>query len=239
MRETDIINVRKLAKGMLNLPLEAVGEGLFLFVSHPFTNTCMISYKDGDHIVFGNLLEDKEAYQKWHDDIEEMIEKADLQRIFFMLDKRYLLTFLKFSEKYLSKEDFSSFLADSWVRAENPNKDLNVNHSTLIRWFRGAKKDSLMDEEEFAVYNELPDEITVYRGVGIGRSEKGLSWTQDRDTAEWFAHRFDRGGQEGYLLEGTIRKEDVLAYFNGRNEEEVVLDYRKVVLSENHEAERI
>ena len=44
---------------------------------------------------------------------------------------------------------------------------------------------------------------------------------RDRDTAEWFAHRF---GEEGTVYEAQISKEHILAFFNGRNESEVVVD---------------
>ena len=48
-----------------------------------------------------------------------------------------------------------------------------------------------------------------------------LSWTLDRETAEWFAHRF---GEEGTVYEAQIPKKYILAFFNGRNESEVVVD---------------
>lgn len=50
---------------------------------------------------------------------------------------------------------------------------------------------------------------------------KALSWTLDRETAEWFAHRF---GEEGTVYEAQIPKKYILAFFNGRNESEVVVD---------------
>ena len=80
-----------------------------------------------------------------------------------------------------------------------------------------------MDEEEYAVYQSLEDPVTVYRGVTSynAKNIKALSWTLDRDTAEWFAHRF---GEEGTVYEAQISKEHILAFFNGRNESEVVVD---------------
>lgn len=62
-----------------------------------------------------------------------------------------------------------------------------------------------------------------YRGVTSynAKNIKALSWTLDRDTAEWFAYRF---GEEGTVYEAQIQKEHILAFFNGRNESEVVVD---------------
>ena len=80
-----------------------------------------------------------------------------------------------------------------------------------------------MNQEERAAYKSLEDIVTVYRGVTSYnvKNVKALSWTLDRDTAEWFAHRF---GEEGTVYEAQIPKEHILAYFNGRNESEVVVD---------------
>lgn len=80
-----------------------------------------------------------------------------------------------------------------------------------------------MDEEEQQVYDSLEDAVTVFRGVTPynRRNIKVLSWTLDRRTAEWFAHRF---GEEGTVYEAKIRKEHIHAYFNGRNESEVIVD---------------
>ena len=50
-----------------------------------------------------------------------------------------------------------------------------------------------------------------------------MSWTLDRKTADWFAHRF---GEEGTVYEAQIRKEHILALFTGRNESEVIVDPR-------------
>ena len=75
----------------------------------------------------------------------------------------------------------------------------------------------------------LPDEFPVYQGFQ-GRRDKGIAWTTDREKAVWFANRFavlDRFG-EPKLLTGVTLKKDVLGYFTGRGESEVVIDPAKV-----------
>ena len=80
-----------------------------------------------------------------------------------------------------------------------------------------------MDKEELQVYEELPDLVTVYRGVTPYNAKrvKGLSWTLDRDTAEWFAHRYRSHGQ---VYQAQIEKAHIHAIFLGRNEAEVIGD---------------
>lgn len=53
------------------------------------------------------------------------------------------------------------------------------------------------------------------------KNVKALSWTLDRDTAEWFAHRF---GESGTVYEAQIQKKHIYAFFSGRNESEVIVD---------------
>jgi hypothetical protein len=49
----------------------------------------------------------------------------------------------------------------------------------------------------------------------------GLSWTTDREKAVWFARRFP--GPEPRVLTGRTRRGNVIAYFAGRQEAEVIV----------------
>ena len=89
--------------------------------------------------------------------------------------------------------------------------------------FKKADPAVLMDEEEYELFKELDDTVTVYRGVTSynAKNIKALSWTLDRDTAEYFAHRF---GEDGTVYEAQIDKKHIYALFTGRNESEVIVD---------------
>ena len=93
-----------------------------------------------------------------------------------------------------------------------------------IKWFKEADKSILMDEGEIQIYHSIPDTITLYRGVSVGRKLYGLSWTNDKDVALWFKDRFDRTKTKGSLLMVEAKKENILASFGSRNEHEYVLD---------------
>ena len=80
-----------------------------------------------------------------------------------------------------------------------------------------------MDKEERAELAAMPDEITVYRGVGHKDAQDGMSWTTDLDKARWFAQRFaGHNGRQPHVVEGVIAKSQVLAYLTGRGESEIV-----------------
>ena len=53
--------------------------------------------------------------------------------------------------------------------------------------------------------------------------------------AEWFASRFENDGE---IIERKIYKSEVIAYFNDRDEEEIVLDIKKVLKREKNEKQQ-
>ncbi len=75
---------------------------------------------------------------------------------------------------------------------------------------------------------QVPAEpMKVYRGSTWGR-RRGMSWTEDRARAEWFAARWNaRETGAGLVFETTVQPEAVLALIGiegGRDEAEVVVD---------------
>jgi hypothetical protein len=85
-----------------------------------------------------------------------------------------------------------------------------------------------MDQAEQNDLAKLPEPLPIFRGYALPRgTPRGLSWTIDRERAEWFAYRFPA---ERYLVaEGSVRKKDVLALFYGRDEREIVVFPDKVI----------
>ena len=96
----------------------------------------------------------------------------------------------------------------------------------------------MMDADEKTFFDQLPNELKIYRGVYLNKKDDkydflGSSWTLDYEKAKWFAER--RGFRENeyplvYSL--NVNKEDVLSYFNRRNENEILIDYTKIDLDE-------
>jgi hypothetical protein len=89
----------------------------------------------------------------------------------------------------------------------------------------------LMTTEEQATLAALPDPIPIFRGFLGDDGGLGLSWTTSRDIAFFFATRFSllHKDKTPYIIEGTIAKTDVLAYFEARCESEIVCDPSKVI----------
>ncbi|MCX6244618.1 MAG: hypothetical protein NTU98_07920 [Bacteroidetes bacterium] len=101
---------------------------------------------------------------------------------------------------------------------------------TLYRWKKDLKKalqnkthqgrEHMMTKEERAVFAKLPDEITIYRGMTMNEfnsGDFGVAWSLDKKYAEFFAYEFFRyfsiAGIEKTVHQLTVKKEDVIAYF--------------------------
>ena len=160
------------------------------------------------------LLNKKADRARWREMVGKQIDSAEnAGQVFFLLSKPYYLTFLKFAAPILSQEDLGQLLAHAWILEECPNQDRNLSKRELLALFRSVPPELLMDEEECATYRSLDNPVTVYRGVTSynAKNIKALSWTLDRETAKWFAHRF---GEEGTVYEAQIPKKYILAFFS-------------------------
>lgn len=222
------------------LDLDIQPSNIPFCVYHPYLESSTVQVPidielpmEVENIAFVDVLLDENGRKQWVRKMENVIQNAtELFDLYIIVRKSYRLAFLKYAKEYMSLKDFSTYLADAWVSSENPNQDANCDIDMLISWFQQADKKTLMVAEmvaeDYKVYTSLPDELNIYRGVALGREPNGLSWTADLEKAKWFAHRFDRGDKQGYVETAIVKKEDVLAYFNTRDEDELVVNVRNL-----------
>lgn len=235
LKQTDLTEIKNnVSLPFLYLDIEPTNIPFCVF--HPYLETSTVAVTldkskpmDSHNMQIADILTDKEARIQWREMMAEKIQNATtLRELYIMVRKSYRLTFLKYAKKYMSLKDFSTCLADAWVSSENPSQDVNCSLGMLISWFEQADKKILMEADDYQVYVSLPDELRIYRGVAVGREPKGLSWTAELGKAKWFAHRFDRDDKTGYIETAIAKKEDVLAYFNTRGEDELVVNVRNL-----------
>lgn len=219
--KTDMKKVNDIARCLLYLEPDFKE---FMIVSHPFFNNFIFpkrNINDGFYNLT-NIQELNEARKI----VEEDIAKVDKYTTYLMMmSKPYLAAFFKYTKDYVSEEDYNSFLAGMWTMVEFVNNDANISPNQFVSIFKKTKKELLMEEDELFAYNNLEDKLTVYRGVKPKSSTKALSWTTDIKVAQWFADRWEKNGK---VYKAQIDKKYVFAYFLGRGESEVVLDYHKL-----------
>ena len=125
----------------------------------------------------------------------------------------------------VGRRPFSRVLGQTWTRPKTTSlRGWGFPYLDIVKMFDHASPDALMEPEDLAVFNQLPAEIVAYRGVAgvtVGQAKRGMSWTLNREEAEWFAERDEDLGSP-MVLEATICKPNVLAVFNDPEREIVV-----------------
>lgn len=96
------------------------------------------------------------------------------------------------------------------------------------KWHR----ENLMTRQEKKFLNSLPDIINIYRGMTrdeLKSSDFGVSWTLKKEIADFFSNNYQRNHDTNkskrITCKLTIRKKDVIAFFNDRKEFEIIYFY--------------
>lgn len=236
-KTTNLDAVKEMAILFLNIkpiPIDSLGELRGLFVSHPFFNSSFL-INPITKTMFNIFDEPQEfiEYKKFYG--QELKKGKKVSSILIHITTPYKLTFFKYINEYLSKEDFAETLITCYTQMEVIADETNVTRKEIIKWFRKADKNYLMNKDELAVLKGLPDIVTIYRGVRSEDYKYGFSWTLSKSKAEWFATRFER--DTPILLKTTVSREDILCYTDNRNEREIIIDPEKLdkdKIIENH-----
>ena len=121
----------------------------------------------------------------------------------------------------MTDSEYWSSLADVWVDSENIWQNQDIWKSVLSS--KRPNRINMMNKDEQKEFASLPNELTIYRGYIKGKNKNGLSWTTDKDKAEWFSTRLAGRGDNPVVQQATVNKKDVVAYFSRRGESEVVV----------------
>ena len=113
---------------------------------------------------------------------------------------------------------------DAYVDAEFP---LNIFKSWDVVMNFFSEVEQKTDEESQEMYDKLPDEVMLYRGILAKEkfdTQLGASWTTNEEVAKMFALRFSRLGGTPYIMKGEIDKENILYFTNARQESEAIIN---------------
>lgn len=128
----------------------------------------------------------------------------------YFIEKAYDLT-----PKELNKE-----LAYIWSLVEFPRYVAPYEEWEELFSIAGLVVD---EETSFKAFDELDDEITIYRSAPE-EFKHGMSWTTDLEVAKWFnARNHVLGYTDAKIYTGKIYKGSILGIFNDRKESEVVI----------------
>lgn len=157
-------------------------------------------------------------YEVKKKELAKALEEKNYHTFVFLHERPYRVEAFTEIEPLLTDKQYWELLSAIYTDTENAWA-YQSQYRNLFSCKRG-NREYLMDEDERKVYESLPDEVTVYRGYQVGLNKNGISWTTNKETAQWFATRFSKRGK---VLEKKVSKRDIIAVFNGRNESEVVI----------------
>jgi len=126
----------------------------------------------------------------------------------------------------LDDTDYWEHLGRLWTDSENIFEAEALWLRLLNDASRRPGRALMMTAEERGVLDSLPPRITVYRGYSHPGRGNGMSWSLSREVARRFAFRFTVDGQ-GRIARREVGKDQVIAYFAGRGEQEIVLAPRR------------
>jgi hypothetical protein len=125
-------------------------------------------------------------------------------------------------------EQYWSNLAYAYI-TQNYKK---IPYKTYYELFSSPRpmRHKLMSDEEYEFFQQLPDELVIYRGGSVTEKKTkryGVSWTLNFQKAKEFADvKQLRDKKPMDVFEMRILKSDVIAFFNSRNEDEIIFIYK-------------
>lgn len=132
-------------------------------------------------------------------------------------------------ENWITPEVWGTILCETWQTGRRGCLLLNaiISVTEITEMFKKASLKSLMAEDnEFETYNNLPNEVEIWRGTSTQAEHQstGMSWSLDPIQAEWFA-LFRSGSATPLLCRTVVKKTDILAAFD--YEKEIVVNPMK------------
>jgi hypothetical protein len=135
-------------------------------------------------------------------------------------------TFLKIKDQ-LNDKDYWRTLADAYTGSDNL---YHIKEKVKEAFLEDrSHREFLMTKKELKIYNSLPENLTIYRGMTVEEHESGhfnVSWTLLKERAEFFAYKYGRNfsteGIPKVVHQLEVLKVEILAYFHERNEQEVI-----------------
>ena len=181
-------------------------------------------YSENFKAKFTEIINDQEkvfddAVQQYKVSPEDIVL---LTSSFFRMRKFYQY------KEYFTGEKYWNTLLHSYQTSDN-----NRHNQTILKELFNSDepgKDSIMTFEERKFLKNLPDEVTIYRGMTVDEQQSGdfgISWTLDKKVGEKFINSYWRNLDTNHIAERTIhelkiKKEKIIAVLLSRDEMEVI-----------------
>lgn len=159
-----------------------------------------------------------DTYAAKVDMLEKAINERDVVRVCLLYERPWRMTGLMRSWSILQDHEKRKFWeAAKFVWIDSENIWQNIDQWQEVFKMNGSRRFMHKEEElKLETLFRINKEITIWRGGAYD----GLSYTLSEEKAHWFSQRFNGGGK---IYEKTVCREQVFAYTNDRNEQEIIL----------------
>lgn len=186
--------------------------GGFPYISHPLVTGIFL---EGLAENYNQQLLSKRSY------LQKCFDTKNWNQYVFTHERPYRLNAFVEIQKHLTDTEYWKLLGRIWSDSENIWQEKSAWKRCLKSKRQG--REFFMSERDRNFLKSLPDELTIYRGYTKGCNRDGFSYTLSRDKAVWFSNRFQNKKLKAGLITRVVRKEDVFAYIDSRNEKEIII----------------
>lgn len=175
-----------------------------------------------------------EVYRKCQN---EIISYEQAEQILYCMerDKRFEL-FIALYEATLKDNPITAFKVFREAYCSSDHIFMQIKNSSFsfsIKVFLRSSHEQgfnfldLINKEERAYYDVLPESFTIYRGLNEEEHKSkdyGISWSLNKETAEAYSY-FDKNSVaygKGGLVSKVVDKKEVLAVFSVHSEYEII-----------------
>lgn len=160
-------------------------------------------------------------YEAKKEAVKEALESGNWSSYINLHERPYRIDALhEIADLIEDDAEYWRLVREAWEDTEFPH----ANESMWRELFESERpqRHEMMDSEEIEALAALPEVVVIHRGYSGEEGEDGMSWTLDRDKAEWFSKRFSHRG-EPQVVTRQISKDNILALILTRQEQEVLI----------------
>jgi len=184
------------------------GKSGLRFINHPYVNTI---YSPELNAMYNlNYLEKKKAVTKARGN-------SDWATFIFLHERPYrlqaLLELVKQHDEAGTANGAANIIINNLHNVYIDAEGCHINRESWQRLFNRLPPAHRNTET-------LPDEVIIYRGTDMPPGkDRGFSWTLNKEKAQWFADRWDKGGRVRAI---EVLRDGIMLYTDDRGESECV-----------------
>lgn len=196
-----------------------VRSDLGIMVNHRYLHALLPGNLTREYIALTNA-----HFEFMRDRAEAAAAAGDLSGYIFGHERPYRLEALSEAARGgldMFPEEYWPLVAEVWRDSNNIFQDYDAWREL---WTADVpKREFAMSADERGTFAALPESVEVWRGIRCENGMHGMSWTLCRDYGIWFAQRSGARRERPMLIRGMVMKADILAAFDGVEQEIVAL----------------